>query len=203
MSTAKMPKKVLENNHRVLIAEDHAATRKCLKDQLESIGFDVVAAAATGEEAIALYKELKPDLVVMDIKMPKVDGIQAAKAITSERPVPIILITGHSTKTLVDKAIESGVFSYLMKPVAKKELLPAIKLAVARYSEFQALKTEVSDLKEAIETRKLVERAKGILMKRMNLHEDDAFKLLQTQSQKENKKLKEIAEMVVTASKLI
>ncbi len=203
MSTAKMPKKVFENNHRVLIAEDHAATRKCLKDQLESIGFDVVAAAATGEEAITLYKELKPDLVVMDIKMPKVDGIQAAKAITSERPVPIILITGHSTKTLVDKAIESGVFSYLMKPVAKKELLPAIKLAVARYSEFQALKTEVSDLKEAIETRKLVERAKGILMKRMNLHEDDAFKLLQTQSQKENKKLKEIAEMVVTASKLI
>src|SRR3970282_592339 len=124
MSPAKMPKKVFENNHRVLIAEDHAATRKCLKDQLGSIGFDVVAAAATGEGAITLYKELKPNLLVTELKIPKVDGIQAAKAITSERPVPIILITGHSTKTLADKAIEIGVFSYLMKPVEKTELLP-------------------------------------------------------------------------------
>ena len=188
---------------RILIAEDNATARKLLATQLKAIGFEVVAAAATGEEAVALYDESKPDLVIMDVKMPKMDGIEAAKIITSRLPVPIILITGYSTGPLVDRAVESGVFAYIRKPITRKDLLPAIKFAFARFDEFKALKTEVVDLKQAMETRKFVERAKGILMKRLNISEDEAFKLLQAQSQKENKKLKDIAEIVITASNMI
>ncbi|MBI5049162.1 MAG: response regulator [Deltaproteobacteria bacterium] len=193
----------IEETSRVLIADDSAAIRKYLASQLEVMGFNIVAVATTGEEAVAFYDEFKPDLVIMDIKMPKMDGIEAAKIITGRLPVPIILITGHSSGPLVERAIESGVFAYILKPITKKDLLPAIRLAFARFKEFTALKTEVSGLKNAIETRKLVERAKGILMKRLNIPEDEAFKLLQSQSQKENKKLKDIAETVITASKMI
>lgn len=204
-----MPTKTLKNKlniegvQRILIADDSAEIRKYLSSQLEVMGFDVVAAATTGEEAVALYSELRPDLVIMDVKMPKMDGIDAAKIITGCQPVPIILITGHSSGPLVDRAIESGVFAYVIKPITKKDLIPAIKLTFARFNEFKALKTEVGNLKDTIETRKLVERAKGILMKRLNIPEDEAFKLLQIQSQKENKKLKEIAETVISASKMI
>lgn len=204
-----MPVKILktgvnvEEAGRVLIADDNTANRRYIAAQLELLGFNIVAAAATGEEAVALYEEFKPDLVIMDIKMPKMDGIEAARIMTSHNPVPVILITGHSSGPLVDRAIESGIFAYLLKPITKKELLPAIRLAFARFKEFTALKTEVNDLKDAIEARKLVERAKGILMKRLNIPEEDAFKLLQTQSQNENKKLKDIAQMVITASKVI
>lgn len=196
-------KSAAEEISRVLIADDNAAIRKYLASQLEVMGFDVVAAATTGKEAVSLYDEFKPNLVIMDIKMPEMDGIEAAKIITGRMPVPIILITGHSSGPLVDRAIESGVFAYIVKPITKKDLLPAIKLAFARFNEFKALKTEVGNLKDTIETRKILERAKGILMKRLSISEDDAFKLLQAQSQKENKKLRDIAETVITASKLI
>jgi len=135
--------------------------------------------------------------------MPEMDGIDAARNISARKTIPIILITGLSSDEMATKAIESGVFAYLVKPVTKKQLEPAIKLAMARYDEFKSLKVEVDDLKDAIETRKLVERAKGILMKRCNITEEDAFKLLQTHSQKENKKMREIAETIVAASKLI
>ncbi len=200
---ASKKKSYIEAASRILIADDNAAIRKYLASQLEVMGFNVVAAATTGEEAVARYEEFKPDLVIMDVKMPKMDGIEAAKIITGSMPVPIILITGHSSGPLVDRAIESGVFGYIMKPITKKDLLPAIRLAFTRFNEFKTLKTEIGNLQDTIETRKLVERAKGILMKRLNIPEDDAFKLLQTQSQKENKKLKDVAETVITASKLI
>lgn len=150
-----------------------------------------------------MAEELNPTLIIMDVKMPEKDGIEAAREISAKRTVPIILITGLSSDEMASKAIEAGVFSYLVKPVTKKQLEPAIKLALVRYDEFNSLKVEVSDLRDAIETRKLVERAKGILMKRCNLSEDDAFKLLQTHSQKENKKMKEIAESIISASKLL
>ena len=192
-----------KSSGRVLIAEDNAKTRLFLKNQLELMGFEVVAAVPNGEEAVKLVPELKPDLVIMDIKMPKMNGIEAAKEISSKGLIPIILITGLSSDELAAQAIEAGVFAYLVKPVTKKHLEPAIKIALARYEQFKSLKTEVLDLKDAIETRKLVERAKGILMKRCNISEDDAFKLLQTHSQKENKKMKEVAENIVAASKLI
>jgi len=188
---------------KVLIAEDNSKARLFLKTQLELLGFEVVDAVNNGQAAVDLVDELKPDLVIMDIKMPELDGIDAAKAITAKGPMPIILITGLSSDEMASKAVEAGVFAYLVKPVTKKQLEPAIKLAMARYEEFKSLKVEVDDLKDAIETRKLVERAKGILMKRCNISEDDAFKLLQTHSQKENKKMREIADTIISASKLI
>lgn len=187
----------------VLIAEDNARTRTFLKNQMEVLGYEVVGAVSNGEEAVEIAAKQHPTLIIMDIKMPKMDGIEAAKAITSKGPVPIILITGISSDEMAAKAIEAGVFSYLVKPVTKKQLVPAIKMALARYDEFNSLKTEVSDLREAIETRKLVERAKGILMKRCNISEEEAFKLLQAHSQKENKKMQEIADTIISANKLI
>ena len=187
---------------KVLIAEDNPKTRLFLKNQLELLGYQVEA-VSNGQAAVDMVSEIKPTLVIMDVKMPEMDGIDAAKNISARTTIPIILITGLSSDEMATKAIESGVFAYLVKPVTKKQLEPAIKLAMARYDEFKSLKVEVDDLKEAIETRKLVERAKGILMKRCNITEDDAFKLLQTHSQKENKKMREIAETIVSASKLI
>lgn len=188
--------------NKVLIAEDNPKTRLFLKNQLELLGYKVEA-VSNGQAAVDMVSEIKPTLVIMDVKMPEMDGIDAAKHISAKTTIPIILITGLSSDEMATKAIESGVFAYLVKPVTKKQLEPAIKLAMARYDEFKSLKVEVDDLKEAIETRKLVERAKGILMKRCNITEEDAFKLLQTHSQKENKKMREIAETIVSASKLI
>ncbi|HXI09168.1 MAG TPA: response regulator [Thermodesulfobacteriota bacterium] len=191
------------HNNRVLIAEDNSKTRLFLKNQLELLGYEVVAAVSNGQAAVDLVADLNPNLVIMDVKMPEMDGIDAARAITAKGPTPIILITGLSSDDMASKAIEAGVFAYLVKPVTKKQLEPAIKLAMARYNEFRSLKAEVVDLKDAIETRKLVERAKGILMKRCNISEEEAFKLLQAHSQKENKKMREIADNIISASKLI
>ena len=187
---------------KVLIAEDNPKTRLFLKNQLELLGYQVEA-VSNGQAAVDMVSEIDPTLVIMDVKMPEMDGIDAARHISAKKTIPIILITGLSSDEMATKAIESGVFAYLVKPVTKKQLEPAIKLAMARYDQFKSLKVEVDDLKEAIETRKLVERAKGILMKRCNINEEDAFKLLQTHSQKENKKMREIAETIVAASKLI
>ncbi len=187
---------------KVLIAEDNPKTRLFLKNQLELLGYQVEA-VSNGQAAVDMVSEVDPTLVIMDVKMPEMDGIDAARNISARKTIPIILITGLSSDEMATKAIESGVFAYLVKPVTKKQLEPAIKLAMARYDEFKSLKVEVDDLKDAIETRKLVERAKGILMKRCNITEEDAFKLLQTHSQKENKKMREIAETIVAASKLI
>ena len=191
------------HNNRVLIAEDNSKTRLFLKNQLELLGYEVVGAVSNGQAAVDLVSDLNPNLVIMDVKMPEMDGIDAARAITAKGPTPIILITGLSSDDMASKAIEAGVFAYLVKPVTKKQLEPAIKLAMARYNEFRSLKAEVVDLKDAIETRKLVERAKGILMKRCNISEEEAFKLLQAHSQKENKKMREIADNIISASKLI
>lgn len=195
---------IIEKNlHRVLIAEDNAKTRLFLKNQLELLGYSVVGSASNGKDAVEMVVELRPTLVIMDVKMPQMDGIEAARAITAKTVVPIILITGISSEDMALQAIDAGVFAYLVKPVTKKQLEPAIRLALARYDEFKSLKGEVSDLKDAIETRKVVEKAKGILMKRSNLSEEDAFKMMQTHSQKENKKMRDIAEAIISASKLI
>jgi response regulator NasT len=175
---------------KVLIAEDNPKTRLFLKNQLELLGYQVEA-VSNGQAAVDMVSEIDPTLVIMDVKMPEMDGIDAARHISAKKTIPIILITGLSSDEMATKAIESGVFAYLVKPVTKKQLEPAIKLAMARYDQFKSLKVEVDDLKEAIETRKLVERAKGILMKRCNITEEDAFKLLQTHSQKENKKMRD------------
>ncbi|MBI4788676.1 MAG: response regulator [Chloroflexi bacterium] len=188
---------------RVLIADDESLRVMSLKGQLESIGHKVVAEAANGKEAVTLARELKPDLAILDIKMPEMDGIEAAQTMTQERPIPIILLTAFSEKELAERAAEANVSAYIMKPVSEQDLLPAIALAVSRFKEFQALHREVDDLRDALETRKLVERAKGILMRRLNLTEEEAFRRMQRRSQNENKKLGEIANAIITADGML
>jgi response regulator NasT len=188
---------------RVLLADDESLRVMSLKGQLESIGHKVIAEAANGKEAVNLARELKPDLAILDIKMPEMDGIEAARTITQERPIPIILLTAFSERELAERAAEANVAAYLMKPVSEHDLLPAIALAVSRFKEFQALHREVDDLRDALETRKLVERAKGILMRRLNLTEEEAFRRMQRRSQNENKKLGEIANAIITADGML
>lgn len=188
---------------RILIADDESLRVMSLKGQLETIGHKVVAEASNGKEAVHLAQELKPDLAILDIKMPELDGIEAAKQIMTERPIPIILLTAYSEQELAERAAEANVSAYLMKPVSEHDLLPAIALAVQRFKEFQSLHQEVDNLRDALETRKLVERAKGILMRRLNLTEEEAFRRMQRRSQNENKKLGEIAQAIITADGML
>jgi len=184
---------------RILIADDEAIRVMTLRTQLRALGFEVVAEATNGQEAVDLADRHQPDLAILDIKMPGLDGIAAAREITARRPVPVILLTAYSEPELVERATEAGVFAYLVKPVSEEDLLPTILLARARFEEFRLLRREVEDLREALEARKIIERAKGILMKRLGISEVEAFRRMQVQSQKENKKLVEIARAIVTA----
>jgi response regulator NasT len=184
---------------RILIADDEAIRLMTLRTQLRSLGFEVVGEATDGEEAVRLAQEREPDLAILDIKMPGLDGVSAAQRILQHRPIPIILLTAYSEVELVERALEAGVFAYLVKPVTEEDLLPAILLARKRFEEFRMLQEEVQDLREALEARKLIERAKGILMKRLGISEQEAFRRMQVQSQKENRKLVEIARAIITA----
>jgi len=188
---------------RILIADDESLRVMSLRGQLESLGHKVVAEASNGAEAVRLADELRPDLAILDIKMPEMDGIEAAQKITAARPIPIILLTAYSERELAERAASANVSAYLMKPVSEQDLLPAIALAVSRFKEFQALHQEVDDLRDALETRKLIERAKGILMRRLNLSEEEAFWRMQRRSQNENKKLAEIAQAIITADGML
>ncbi|MCS7002010.1 MAG: response regulator [Dehalococcoidia bacterium] len=188
---------------RVVIADDEALRLLSLRQHLEKMGHRVVGEATNGAEAVQLARSLQPDLLILDIKMPELDGIEAAKQITAERPVPIVLVTAFSEKELAERAANAGIFAYLMKPVSEADLLPAIILARSRFKEFQELKKGMNDLKEALEARKLVEQAKGILMQRRNLTEQEAFKRMQLQSQNENKKLVDIARAIIMADKML
>ena len=188
---------------RILIADDESLRVLSLKGQLESLGHKVIGEAANGKEALRLSEELKPDLAILDIKMPELDGIEAAQKMMETRPIPIILLTAYSEKELAERAALANVSAYLMKPVSEQDLLPAIALAVQRFREFQALHHEVDNLRDALETRKLVERAKGILMRRLSLTEEEAFRRMQRRSQNENKKLGEIANAIITADGML
>jgi len=187
---------------RVLIADDESIRLLSLAAQLTALGHRVVAEAAQGDEAVRLAAEHRPDLVILDIKMPVMDGIEAAERITQAQPIPIILVTAYSEAQLVERAARANISAYLMKPVAEDDLLPAITLALARFREFESLRREVADLRDALDARKVVEKAKGILMRRLGLTEDEAFKRLQKQSQDTNRKLAEVAEAVVTADRM-
>ncbi len=187
------------NSLRVLIADDESLRVMSLREQLEKLGHRVIAEASEGRAAVDLARELRPDIAIMDIKMPEMDGIDAAAEMMRERPIPIILLTAYSERDLAERAANAHVAAYLMKPVSENDLLPAIALAISRFTEFQQLHKEVDDLRDALETRKLVERAKGILMRRLNLSEEEAFRRLQRRSQNENKKLGEIAQAIITA----
>lgn len=188
---------------RILLADDESLRLLSLKAQLSELGFEVVGEATTGTEAVRLARETGPDLIFLDIKMPEMDGITAAAAISRERSVPIILLTAFSEAELVERAVEAGIFAYLVKPVAQSDLLPAIVLARARFAEFQSLREDYEDLREALQTRKVVERAKGILMERRGLTESEAFEYLQSHATRQNKQIHEIADAVIEASKLL
>jgi AmiR/NasT family two-component response regulator len=188
---------------RVLIAEDEKVIAMGLRAQLKALGHKVVAEAANGRQAVALARELKPDLVVLDIKMPEMDGIEAAQAITAERPIPVILLTAYKEEQLAQRAAQAGIYTYLVKPISKDDLMPAILLARARFEEFQQLNKEISDLKEALEARKVIERAKGILMERRQLTEAEAFRRLQMMSQNQRMKLVDVARSIIIAEKVL
>lgn len=187
---------------RILIADDESIRLMSLGSQLTALGHRVVAEATRGDEAVQLAAERKPDLAILDIKMPVMDGIEAAERITQARPIPIILLTAYSEAQLVERAARANISAYLMKPVAEDDLLPAITLALTRFKEFESLRREVADLREALEARKVVEKAKGILMRRLDLSEAEAFKRLQKQSQDTNRKLTEVAEAIVMADRM-
>jgi response regulator NasT len=182
---------------RILIAEDETIIRLDLKDLLERAGFEVVAEAKDGEEAVALARSEQPDLVLLDVKMPRLDGIEAARRILDERPVPIVMLTAYGQQELVARAAEAGVFGYLVKPFREQDLLPAIHTARARHEELRALREEAESLQEALAARKVIERAKGLLMAKEGLTEDEAFSRLRRASQASQRPLKVIAEAVV------
>jgi AmiR/NasT family two-component response regulator len=188
---------------RILVADDESIRLLSLRRQLAALGHQVVAEASTGDEAVTLARSALPDLAILDIKMPVMDGIEAAEQITQARPIPIILLTAYDEAQLVERAAQANISAYLMKPVAEEDLLPAITLALARFRQFQALRQEVADLREALDARKTIERAKGILMRRLNLSEEEAFRRLQKQSQDSNRKLAQVAEAIVVADQFL
>jgi AmiR/NasT family two-component response regulator len=182
---------------RILIGEDETIIRLDLKEILERAGFEVCAEARDGEEAVELARAEEPDLAVLDVKMPRLDGIEAARRILAERPIPIVMLTAYGQDELVARAVEAGVFGYLVKPFRETDLLPAIQAAKARHAELQALRGEADSLADALATRKLVERAKGLLMEREGLSEQDAFTRLQRASQASGRPMKVVAEALI------
>jgi response regulator NasT len=185
---------------RVVLAEDEALIRLDLKEMLEEEGYQVIGEAGDGEAAVRLARELTPDLVVLDIKMPGVDGLVAADRITEGRIAPVLMLTAFSQKELVDEAARAGAMGYLVKPFRKADVLPAIELAVARYREARALEDEVADLSDRLEARRLTDRAKGVLMDRFGMTEADAFRFLQKTAMDRRMKMAEVARRVVEGS---
>jgi AmiR/NasT family two-component response regulator len=182
---------------RVLIAEDETIIRLDLRELLERSGFEVCAEARDGEEAVELARSEQPDVAIMDVKMPKLDGIEAARRILDERPIPIVMLTAYGQQELVSRAVEAGVFGYLVKPFREQDLLPAIETARARHDELAALREEAESLTEALAARKAIERAKGLLMEKEGLSEQDAFARLRKASQVSGRPLRVVAEAVV------
>ena len=186
-----------ERSLRVLIAEDEALIRLDLKEMLLEEGFDVVAEVSDGATAVRLARELRPDLAILDIKMPVMDGIQAAEHITNERLSAVLVLTAFSQRDLIDAARRAGAMAYLVKPFQKHDLLPAIEIAAQRFADLQGLKDEVGDLTDRLEARKLVERAKGLLQEREQLSEPAAFRFLQKTAMERRLSMRAVAEQVI------
>jgi AmiR/NasT family two-component response regulator len=182
---------------RVVIAEDEALIRLDLKETLEEEGYEVVAETGRGDEVVRLVREHRPDLAILDIKMPGQDGLSAAAAITSERLAAVLVLTAFSQRELVDRAREAGVLAYLVKPFQRNDLVPAIELALGRFEEMRALEAEYKDLEERHNTRKLVERAKGALMDELDMKESDAFRWIQRRAMDQRTTMKQVAEQIV------
>jgi response regulator NasT len=178
---------------RILIADDEAVIRLGLKTMLEEMGHQVVAAAADGATAARLASSLHPDLVILDIKMPQLDGLAAAERITAERPIPILILTAYSDRELVEQAATMAVQAYLVKPIRDEDLAPAIEIAQSRFQEWQALQKDAVHLREALATRELVDRAKRLLMEREGLTEKQAFLRIQHRSRRQRRSMREVA----------
>ena len=182
---------------RVLIAEDEALIRMDLAEMLREEGYDIVGEAGDGQEAVELAEQHKPDLVIMDVKMPRRDGIDAAAEIASKRIAPIVVLTAFSQRDLVERARDAGAMAYLVKPFTASDLVPAIELAVSRFGELTALEREVETLSDRLETRKLVERAKGLLQVKQGMTEPEAFKWIQRAAMDRRTSMKRVAEVVL------
>jgi response regulator NasT len=188
---------VAKPTRRVLVAEDEALIRLDLVEMLREEGYEVVGEAGDGEQAVELATELRPDLVILDVKMPKRDGIEAASEIAGQRIAPVVILTAFSQRDLVERARDAGAMAYLVKPFAKRDLVPAVELAISRFTELQALETEVAGLTERLETRKVVERAKGLLQTKQGMTEPEAFKWIQRAAMDRRTTMKRVAEVVL------
>ena len=187
---------------KVVIADDESIIRLDLKTLLEEMGHIVVGEAADGARAVELARGLKPDVVIMDIKMPVMDGLDAAKVISEEKIAPVVLLTAYSQGDLIERAKEAGVYAYLVKPFQESDLLPAIEIAVSRYLDQQDLQGQLGDLEGKLEARKLVDRAKGILMDKYQMNEAEAFRRIQQQSMNQRRTMREIAEALIIAHEI-
>jgi two-component system, response regulator PdtaR len=183
---------------RVVIAEDEALIRMDLAEMLTEEGYDVVGQAGDGARAIELAEEHRPDLVILDVKMPVLDGIAAAEAIAAKRIAPVVILTAFSQRELVERARDAGAMAYLVKPFTQSDLVPAVEMALSRFAELAQLESEVQDLQERLETRKAVDRAKGILQERLQLTEPEAFRWIQKTAMDLRLSMREVAEGVVT-----
>ncbi len=185
---------------RVVVAEDEALIRLDVVEMLREAGFDVVGEAGDGEQAVRLAEELRPDLVVLDVKMPVLDGISAAERIVGARIAPVVLLTAFSQRELVERARDAGAMAYVVKPFTSADLVPALEIALSRHAEIRALESEVADLADRFETRKLVDRAKGLLQAKFGMSEPDAFRWIQKTSMDKRLTMREVAAAVVDSS---
>lgn len=187
---------------RVIIADDESLIRMDLREMLTNLGYLVVGEVGDGRSAVSLARELRPDMVIMDVKMPDMDGIEAAKILTEERVAPVLLLSAYSQQDFVQRAQKAGVVGYLVKPFRESDLTPAIEVALARFSEFRAMEREVESMQEALETRKAVERAKGILMDTQGLSETEAFRKIQKMSMNNRKSMRTVADAIILAHQI-
>ncbi|MBB5335448.1 ANTAR domain-containing response regulator [Pectinatus brassicae] len=185
---------------KIVIADNESIIRMDLKEILEEAGHNVVGEAINGKRAVELARKYHPDLVIMDIKMPEMDGITAAKIIDDENIAPVLLLTAFSQADIVEKAKHSGVLAYLVKPVREDNLFPAIEIALTRFKEIQSLELELNDVKNSLEMRKTLDRAKGILMDAYNLNESEAYRRIQQYSMAKRKTIKEVAEAIIRSA---
>ena len=183
---------------RVVIAEDEALIRMDLAEMLVDEGYDVVGQAGDGQQAVELAEGLRPDLVILDVKMPVLDGIAAAERIARDRIAPVVILTAFSQREIVDRARDAGAMAYLVKPFTKNDLVPSVEMALSRFAELQMLEAEVADLTERLETRKLVDRAKGVLQERLELSEPEAFRWIQKTAMDLRLSMRQVADGVIT-----
>ncbi len=190
-------------NMRVVIAEDDTAVAHSLREQIESVGHVALGMAHTGTEAVRLCQELRPDAMVMDIKLPELDGLEATRQVLERAPTAVVILTGYLEPDLIERATDAGAMAYLVKPVEAGQLEAVLQIARRRFDEAQELRAEVANLQEAIRLRKLVERAKGILMARLTLGEAEAHRRLQKYARDQNRKLGEVAQSIIDADQMM